>query len=560
MGIGPVPAVRKALEKAGLGADRDRPVRAERGLRRPEPGRPARAEARPARRSTSTAAPSRSAIRSAPRARASWSRCSTRCARGSCATAWPASASGRAGRGHGRRAALSCVPAGPSSRLLALAGLAWAAKVAREAGAPPAASARRPARRRRGGRARDPAPADARAGSTVRGSLLVLLALWIFPVRLRPARRRRLPVLRAPPLAGRGPRPRLRQRLRRAGREPVISVQGEVTSRAPIGLALLWLPAFVVVHAARRSRRPSGAPLAGRRLRPALPGGGHRRHLHLRVRGPGPPGGVLRRRFGRGGRAARRPRALARHADALLHGRQPLHVPRRLRLRGHAVRGRLAARARRRRPRATGLLAGLAGGLMSLVRVQDAVLLALPARSTCCAAARRACEGPRGFLRRTRRARPPAGRVWARLYGFGFAGVVTQQNLVGGRGPHLLELMFSAAPRPLHLDAALPARRARVAAVAGPGRTARRRSSRRLRARGARQQRDAGLVGTESFGQRRMLGLTPLFGLGLRGRRSPSCAGAAPAPARCSAPVLALWNLSSSTSSTARSWRPERRR
>jgi acetyl-CoA C-acetyltransferase len=47
MGIGPVPAVRKALARAGAAHRRDRSLRAQRGVRRAEPGRAARPGARP---------------------------------------------------------------------------------------------------------------------------------------------------------------------------------------------------------------------------------------------------------------------------------------------------------------------------------------------------------------------------------------------------------------------------------------------------------------------------------------------------------------------------------
>ena len=75
------PAMRKAADRAGLSLGRPRSLRAERSLRLAVArGRP-RARPRSARRSTSTAARSRSAIRSAPAARASSPRWCTRCRR-----------------------------------------------------------------------------------------------------------------------------------------------------------------------------------------------------------------------------------------------------------------------------------------------------------------------------------------------------------------------------------------------------------------------------------------------------------------------------------------------
>ena len=60
MGIGPVPATRKLLARAGLGVGRPRRDRAERGVRRAGPGRAARASACPTTPSTSTRTAARS--------------------------------------------------------------------------------------------------------------------------------------------------------------------------------------------------------------------------------------------------------------------------------------------------------------------------------------------------------------------------------------------------------------------------------------------------------------------------------------------------------------------
>ena len=64
MGVGPVPATRKALDRAGIERRRPRPHRAQRGLRVAVARVHRRARARSRRRSTSTAARSRSATRS----------------------------------------------------------------------------------------------------------------------------------------------------------------------------------------------------------------------------------------------------------------------------------------------------------------------------------------------------------------------------------------------------------------------------------------------------------------------------------------------------------------
>ena len=71
----PIGAIRRLFDKTGWSAGDGRPLRDQRGLRGGGDGGDARSRSSRTTRSTSTAAPARSAIRSAPRARASWSRC-----------------------------------------------------------------------------------------------------------------------------------------------------------------------------------------------------------------------------------------------------------------------------------------------------------------------------------------------------------------------------------------------------------------------------------------------------------------------------------------------------
>jgi hypothetical protein len=160
-------------------------------------------------------------------------------------------------------------------------------------------------------------------------------------------------------------------------------------------------------------------------------------------------------------------------------------------------------------------LAGIAGGLMSLVRAHDSVLLIAPLADI-------AFSAPKGKLRRASfYLAPPAAMgilqllVWRLLYGPGFAGTVAEMSLIGQQEPHLVDLLLS--PRhglftwtPLYL-----------AAVAGwavwIGR------DRRLGLLLAFGFGAAALLnssfwdwwGADAFGQRRLLGLTPLFALGL---------------------------------------------
>jgi hypothetical protein len=186
---------------------------------------------------------------------------------------------------------------------------------------------------------------------------------------------------------------------------------------------------------------------------------------------------------------------------------------------------------------------GALGGLMAVVRLQDVVLLALPAVDLL---VRRPPEWPRRLLVLA----AAAGAfgliqlaVWLRLYGGGFLGTVLSVNLVGGTPPHVVDLLFSARHglftwTPLYL-----------ACVLGWLRWLRRETLPALLAVAAfaasvwLNASHQDWWGAEAFGQRRLLGLTPLFALGLAEalsflRRHPLVA-----PAGALA-LLAAWTIS----------------
>jgi hypothetical protein len=132
--------------------------------------------------------------------------------------------------------------------------------------------------------------------------------------------------------------------------------------------------------------------------------------------------------------------------------------------------------------------------------------------------------------------------LWTTLYGIGFAGVVMRQNLVGRSGPHLVDLMFSARHglftwTPVFFLAAVGwllwlGRDVRLGALMIGGFL--------LSALVNSSMLD--WWGGDAFGQRRMLGLLPLFGLGLGAtlhflRRRPLV------PVAAALAALALWNL-----------------
>ena len=169
---------------------------------------------------------------------------------------------------------------------------------------------------------------------------------------------------------------------------------------------------------------------------------------------------------------------------------------------------------RERRDVRSGMALGFVGGLMALVRIQDGVLLLLPLADFI-------WDRRPGWLKRTLAffvgpvlAALLQAYVWARLWGPGFLGSVQGVNRFTGES-HLVDFLLS--PRhgafiwtPLWLVGALglvlALRRApRLAALC-------------LLGVGLAVFMNASLAdwwGADSFGQRRLLGVTLLFGLGL---------------------------------------------
>ncbi len=324
------------------------------------------------------------------------------------------------------------------------------------------------------------------------------------------------------------------------GAAPVMSVQGESTSRMPIGAALTWLPPFVLVHAFALVSSLLGAPWAADGFGPLYQATITTSTYVYVVAALLGLESVLRRRHGPG---------VAMLATLGLFLATPLlYYATANPSMSHGVQAAAGTAfvlawlwAREEDDRIRWLLTGALGGLVCVIRPQDAVLLLLPLAD---------------LLRRGRRALGVAPAflagpvllgllqlaVWLRLYGLGFADVISGQSYVGHTEPFPIDLMFSARHglftwTPLYLVAVLGwvvwARRdawtaalmATVFALA-------------VMVNGAMQD----WWGSESFGQRRMLGLTPLFALGLGEaiaflRRRPLFAPAAVLAA------LVAWNL-----------------
>ena len=336
------------------------------------------------------------------------------------------------------------------------------------------------------------------------------------------------------------------------GAQPVLSSEGEVTARTPIGTALLWLPAFLAAHAAATvaswigdaSNDGFGVLYQSAATSTSYVAGVIALVLIERL---------LRRRHNA---------ALAFVAVIGIWLATPLRFymvanP----FMSHAA-SVLAAtaftlawlRARRHGTARGWMLAGAAGALLALVRVQDAVLL-MPALLDLLLGPPPEGDAPaeaQGVPSRARLAGAflalpvVAGLaqllVWVALYGGRFLDVVLAQNLVGGGASHVLDVLFAARHglftwTPVYLVCALGwvllARREwRLALFCLVGFAL------------------AVLVnasiqdwwGSHAFGQRRLLCLTPLFAIGLGRALAALVARPLVAAAALLAPLV-LWNV-----------------
>src|SRR5204863_3601254 len=298
------------------------------------------------------------------------------------------------------------------------------------------------------------------------------------------------------------------------GARPVVSPRGETASRVPIGVSLVWLPPLLIVHAAVGLAWLLGAPLRPDGFSAPYQSAVTTATYVYSVIALVILEGMLRRLYGA---------AVALLATVAIWWATPLFfyaVANPSMSHGASaclatlfVAGWLRFRDSER-PLAWALM-GATGALLSLVRVQDAVLLLLPLLDLAWKRRPGAVRLAAVFM-----AVPAAGAllqalIWARLWGGGFVGLLARQG--PGFTPHLawLEVLFS--PRhglfpwtPLYLGACVGwllwlRRDARLAAYF-------------VLAFALAVAVNASMGdwwGSEAFGQRRLLGLTPLFALGL---------------------------------------------
>ena len=325
------------------------------------------------------------------------------------------------------------------------------------------------------------------------------------------------------------------------GARPVLSPLGEVASRVPIGVSILWVPPLLIAHAAVRLASWLGAPLRPDGFSAPYQSAVTAATYVYSLLGLVVLEWMLRRFYGA---------AIAMLAALAMWWATPLFFyaianP----SMSHGVSAFLATvfvaawlQLRASDRPAHWALVGATGALLTLVRIQDGVLLLLPLLDL-------AWKNRPGRLRLAAAfaAGPVAAAlvqalVWARLWGGGgFVGVLARQG--PGFTPHLAWLEVLLSPRhglfpwtPLYLAAVAGwllwlRRDARLAAYF-------------IVAFALAVAVNASMGdwwGSEAFGQRRLLGLTPLFALGLGEllalfRRHPLL------PATAAIAVLVWWN------------------
>ncbi len=404
------------------------------------------------------------------------------------------------------------------SGLLIASALAWLAHIATESGAPrlwltlPLAAAAILGLLAVLLRGRGPAPRWIDGWRLV----LVLAALYFLPTvypRLRGDGTEYYALLRSPLLDN---DVSLANDYQGLGVRPAVTPEGEVTSRVAIGQALLWLPPFLVAHFGTLLASALGAGLKPDGF--AVP-------YQAAVTSATFAYGILalllieaflRRLYGR---------AIALLTTLALWLTTPVHFylvgnP----FMSHGTSILLATafvlawlRARTGDDLRAWALAGLFGGLTALVRPQDAVLLALPAIDLLWLEA--------GWRRRGRVFLALAAApcllgavqiaIWLRLYGLGFAGTVAEQNWLAAQVPQWADLLIS----PRHgLFTWTPIFLVAVLGWIGWWRRDRRLMLLFVLGLALAVIANAAMIdwwGSQSFGQRRLLSLVPLFALGL---------------------------------------------
>jgi hypothetical protein len=298
------------------------------------------------------------------------------------------------------------------------------------------------------------------------------------------------------------------------GTTPAVPPGGRLASRFPVGLPLFWMPSLVLTHIAATIASWLGAEVQTDGFSTLYQSSATVTSFVYGFLALILIEGALRRRYGR---------TVALLSVLAIWLATPLQFymvanP----SMSHAVSAFVATvfilgwlNARQREDPTMWLLVGLVGGLMTLVRVQDGVLLLLPLADLIFGNRPRRLQLMGRFLAGPLVCGLIQTGIWWHLYGSGFVATVFSHGKIAKTHPHVLEFLFS--PRhglvswtPLY-----------VGALAGWAIWLKRSTKLALyvwlafAAAVIVNSSTGDWWSSESFGQRRMLGMIPLFALGL---------------------------------------------
>ncbi len=298
------------------------------------------------------------------------------------------------------------------------------------------------------------------------------------------------------------------------GRRPVLSANGETTSRFPVGVSLLWLPALMLAHAGALVASILGSHVATDGFSALYEAAAT---LATYVYGFGAlvlMESYLRRLFGA---AISLLTVLAVWLAAPLIFYMTANPSM-----SHGVSAFTGSlfvwwwlQARETRTARDWMWCGLAGGLAILVRLPDAALLLLPLIDLVWADRSRRLAEWGAFLAGPVLCAVVQTALWLSLYGLGFPGIVSTQSMVAASPPQVLPFLFSSHHglltwTPLYLGSVLGwaslLRRSRTIALS---------AALAFAASVLINSSTGDWWASESFGQRRLVGFVPLFALGL---------------------------------------------
>ena len=294
----------------------------------------------------------------------------------------------------------------------------------------------------------------------------------------------------------------------------IVTAAGEVTSRMPVGVPLLWIPALALTHCGTSLASWFGVDIATDGASPVYQTAATTATFLYGFLALVLMESALRARYGR---------ALAMLVTAGIWLATPLHfymVANPFMSHGASVFAVTLfvtswLRARESDSLRPWIFAGAWAGMMMLVRVQDALLLLVPLMDIAFSTKPRLVARTGALLVGPAACGLIQASIWMSFYGIGFAHTVLAHGAIAATSPQVVGLLFSPRHGLLSWTPIF------IASLFGWGLLARR--SKRVAA--GIWLAFAGAVffnssntdwwGSDSFGQRRMLGMLPFFAWGL---------------------------------------------